>query len=172
MSVEFETAEEYRKAASENFRRKEESFQRCDTDGFLSQWALGINAELMNKKADILDNDCMDTFIGLYEGNRRVKAKMIVNIFDGYRVVHSWFLHKDEEDLIARRGKPFLPTGNNSRILKNLGLNECKEFDKAWAKIDVPAGAKSTGLSGCANAFVRVYRCGDIWGGDTKLIKE
>ena len=38
------TAQEYRNEAAELHNRVEESFERCDTDGFLSQWANGISA--------------------------------------------------------------------------------------------------------------------------------
>jgi hypothetical protein len=39
--------------------REEESFQRCDTDGFLSQWALGIGAQERERQATLQDNGCL-----------------------------------------------------------------------------------------------------------------
>jgi hypothetical protein len=49
------TADEHRAEARENYERREESSERCDTDGFLSQWASGINGQLHQAKADIAE---------------------------------------------------------------------------------------------------------------------
>ena len=146
----------------------EESFQRCDTDGFLSQWALGLGAQRYRKQADLLEAGGVATFIGLYQGDRRVKAKQIeVPAFNApWATDWQWFLDKSEVDLIAARGKRYLPTGSKSRVLKALGLAERAEWDKAEAQIV----GKGKGLSG--SAWVEVVRTGDAWGGTAKLEKE
>ena len=84
------------------------SFERCDTDGALSQWGLRMNADLNRLKARIFQNGGVSTFTGLYQGDRRVKARIIDTKFG-----IAWLLHEDEADLIAARGKPFLPTDTN-----------------------------------------------------------
>lgn len=50
------TADEYRAAASAHNQEAADSFERCDTDGFLSQWASGINAIRMNALATLAEN--------------------------------------------------------------------------------------------------------------------
>ena len=35
------TAQEHREAAARHYQEAADSFERCDTDGFLSQWAAG-----------------------------------------------------------------------------------------------------------------------------------
>lgn len=50
------TADEWRKLAHSNIEQGEASFERCDTDGFLSQWASGQMARLYDALADLADN--------------------------------------------------------------------------------------------------------------------
>jgi hypothetical protein len=157
------TSDDYRAKAHEGYKEAEDSWNRCDTDGFLSQWSNNINARLNDRKADLVDAGNISKFTGLYEGDRRVKAKKIETKF-GY----SWLLHADEVDLVERRGKCFLPTGKKSRILKKLGLAERTETAPAWAGF----GGGGTGLAGCASVTVVTFRTGDKWGGDATLIIE
>ena len=51
------TSESLRADANRLDREAVESFERCDTDGFLSQWAKGITAEKKRMEADLLEND-------------------------------------------------------------------------------------------------------------------
>jgi hypothetical protein len=154
------TAQQLRTDAAAHEAEAVASFDRCDTDGFLSQWAHGMSAQLNRAKAEILENDGKSVFVGLYHGGRRVMAKQIDTKFGT-----SWLLHESEEALIAARGKPFLPTGSNSRVLASLGLSERNEEAPAYAHIS----GSGTGLSGCATAFVATRRAGDKWGQDAVL---
>jgi|DEB19_MinimDraft_3_1074340.scaffolds.fasta_scaffold39877_2 hypothetical protein len=56
------TAEQYRALAKEAYERRIESFDRCDTDGFLSQWAQQIVESQYEKLAWLADNDFKYTF--------------------------------------------------------------------------------------------------------------
>lgn len=149
------TSSEYRKLASKLEDKARESFDRCDTDGFLSQWASGLYARLNRSKADLVDAGNVFTFTGLYEGDRRVKAKEIKTYFQ-FSESYQWVLHEDEVDLIAKRGKCYLPTGSNSRVHKQLGLSERKESSPAYVAI--------SGNSICT------FRSGDKWGSNSNLV--
>jgi len=72
------TAEQCREKASECAERAYESFERCDTDGFVSQWADGLNSRLYKTQAEIVENGGKSEFWGLFDrqGNR-VRAKLI-----------------------------------------------------------------------------------------------
>ena len=148
---------DYRAEATRHFEAAAESFDRCDTDGFVSQFCHDINGRLNNAKARIQEQGGRASFVGLYEGERRVLAKCITTQYG-----ESWLLDDSETDLIARRGKKFLPTGWNSRILKSLGLTQDYETAPAWATI----GGSGSGFSGLASAHVVVFRTGDKWGSD------
>lgn len=150
------TAAEYRADAASNLQEAHDSFERSDTDGFLTQWSCGLTAELSSTRAKILEANGTDTFIGLYDGNRRVAAREIDTQYGS-----SWLLSDDEA---ARYGRKFIPTGETSRVQRKLGLREAEERAPAWAKLD----GRGTGLSG--TAWVATYRSGDKWGSDAILI--
>jgi len=72
------TAEDYMNMASGKYRQAEESFERCDTDGYLSQWASSIMANVYRHLADLAENGGKAEFLALadLEGNE-VSAKVI-----------------------------------------------------------------------------------------------
>ena len=149
------TAKQYRDEAAQLDQRAADSFERCDTDGFLSQWASQESAHKCRIQADIVENGGVWGFTGLYEGDRRVKARFGSSTHYG-QISFWWLLHDDEVDLIQRRGKKFLPTGEKSRVQKQLGLSERFE--------DAPAEAAFN-----QNGRACVTRSGDRWGQDAKL---
>jgi hypothetical protein len=154
--IDNKTPEQLRQEAKTLRSQAEESFQRCDTDGFLSQWALGLAAREREDQAIIAENGGMSEFVGLYEGDRRVAARLIDTAYGT-----CWLLHDVEE---AHFGRRFIPFNESSRIQKKLGLKERSEMAPARAKI-VGTGR---GLSG--NAWVATVRIGDKWGLDAKLV--
>lgn len=50
------TVDELRAKAAQAEQNREDSFERSDTDGFLSQWAHGMNAQLYRVQAEILED--------------------------------------------------------------------------------------------------------------------
>src|SRR6476661_6496069 len=72
------TADEHRAAAQAADQAAYDSFERCDTDGFLSQWASGLNAQKHRLQAEIEDNGGKWEFPALFDldGNL-VPAKLI-----------------------------------------------------------------------------------------------
>ena len=49
------TAQDHREAAARAENDRTESFDRCDTDGFLSQWAYGITAQKHRAEANLIE---------------------------------------------------------------------------------------------------------------------
>jgi hypothetical protein len=56
------TPDEWREMSRECYRREQESFDRCDTDGFLSQWASSMTARLYSLAADVAEQGGMWPF--------------------------------------------------------------------------------------------------------------
>ena len=146
-----EKAEKLRQEAAELEHKKQESWERSDTDGFLSQWALGLIAQLKRRQAEIEEQGGTWLFRCLMEGDRRVDAKAILG---KYGTV--WLLSDDEANCFGRRFVPFegdlLSGDRGSRIQRKLGLHEDYENAPAKAYID----GSGTGLSG--NAWVSIKR--------------
>ena len=146
------TAQQHRESASNHLDAQYQSFERCDTDGFMSQWAHGVMAQVHQAKAEIIENGNMAVFDGLYDGDRRVMAKIIDTQFGA-----SWLL-SDEEAI--KYGRKFVPIGSNSRVQKQLGLRQRDEMAPAWV---------TTGGGSITSVRAIVFRTGDKWGSDAVL---
>lgn len=148
------TAEEYRKLSAGSSSAKEESFDHCDTDGFLSQWAHGLHSSLYSRLAELAENNWMSEFPALFysANNQRVPAKIIYvkDKFSYNGGMKSLWAIIDQKT--GKFTGQFLPTGKNSRKQKSAGMYEGVELAPAYAKID----GTGYGLSG--RAWVSVYR--------------
>lgn len=155
-----EQAETYEAAAARNEQDKRESWERSDTDGFVSQWASGITAELNREKARLSRQERLDTFNGLYSGDTRVRAKIVNGRYGSV-----WFIDESDRDITG--GREFIPVGSRSKVQRELGLSERQETAPAWA---CTAGS-GTGLSGACSVRVITFRTGCKWGTDAELVK-
>lgn len=88
------SADEHRRLAREADQEAYESFARCDTDGFLSQWASGLSAQRHRLAAEIADRGGRHEFSALFdlEGNM-VPAKLVST-----RYGTSWGILSDPDD--------------------------------------------------------------------------
>jgi len=76
------TPDEWREMARECYRRSAESFERCDTDGFLSQWASDVTGRLYDQLARVAEQGGKWMFAALADaagnvitGAREVKTR-------------------------------------------------------------------------------------------------
>lgn len=72
------TAEEFRAMARERHERREESFERCDTDGFMSQWAAQEMARRYELAATLAENDGYSDFPALFDLDGNIVPARIV----------------------------------------------------------------------------------------------
>lgn len=147
-------AAKLREAAERANRKSEESFQRSDTDGFLSQWALDIGARRDRRQAEILESGGVARFDVLVAADGTV-------VSDCLRTFQNQFSFRDERKWQVREdclhltgGRRWIPYGRTSRVQKQLGLSQSDRFFPARAVIS----GSGTGLSGCASAQVTVER--------------
>ena len=149
------SGEELRNMAAANRKAAQESFDRCDTDGFLSQWASGITAMLYDKQAAIADAGGKWEFWGLFRASdgKRVRAKQ-VSVYNKFKYGNEtkWMVLDANDKAVA--WFPCNWGSGKGRKLKAAGLYEAMEEAPAKAKIM----GSGTGLSGAANAFVGVVR--------------
>jgi len=141
------TAEEHRAKAQKHFQDKEDSFARCDTDGFLSQWASGLSGQLEARKAELAEAGWTSTFVGLFRRSdgARVKAKLIEGRFG------PCWAFCDEDGRFTGRFIGHSKGTKRSRIYKE-GFELRDEQAPAQATIT----GQGTGLSG--TAWVTVFR--------------
>ena len=113
--------------AAEHDRKAAESFERCDTDGFVTQAAHGINARLERLQDKIDKAGGTASFAGLFDAeDNRVKAKLVlVDNFQGTGKDLKWLvLDANDNPLhwIARPQDPLHPSKRSK--MGQLGLRE------------------------------------------------
>jgi hypothetical protein len=146
---EIEKAESYRQQARDSRKRAHDSFERSDTDGFLSQWANDITARELEMKAELIEMGGVVERPALFDldGNL-VLAKEIETQY-GY----AWAILDPENP----RGR-FLGFFNESKA-KNPERKRATDARKgyyvgsAMVKGYVKIVASGTGLSGAASAY-------------------
>lgn len=146
------TPKEWRALANVSARAKDDSFDRCDTDGFLSQWAHGLSAQLFEAKARVSEANGMMDFPGLFLSvtGERMKAKLLNRPTYG----RPWVSESVWRVEMANGAVVWIPAfkkGRASKMFKN-GMEERMEAAPADAKIM----SKGRGTGG--QAWVAIYR--------------
>lgn len=126
-----EAATRLREKAAAHDAEAHASFERCDTDGALSQWASGLNARVARLQADIVENGGLAEFTALFDldGNW-VRAKRING-----RYGTCWMILDENGDATGQFA-PFAPSRKST--LEKRGYREGKVLRPA--KADVGSG--------------------------------
>jgi len=147
------TAADLRNQAAKHIADAAESFDRCDTDGFLSQWASDLNARCLNLQADIVENGGMASFKVLLDATtlQWVPAKLI----DG-KYGKSWMLLDSNGNRTGEYVSAF--PARKSTIVN-------KGYIEGWG--DLPAKSairgSGTGLAGAMSCYATTVRdCDDM----------
>lgn len=155
------TAADLRAQAAEAECRAMESFERSDTDGFLSQWASGMTSRRLRLQADIAENGGRAQFPALFdlEGNL-VAAKLITTQYGP-----SWGILASDD--------PF------SQIIKWVNafpVRKSTMIRKGYTEGIVLAPAKAVvtgsghGLSGAMSAYVATERTDGGFSRDVEIV--
>ena len=137
------------KDAAEKERRREESFQRCDTDGFVSQWSAGVMADRDRREHDRKSHGGAFVFRVL--------------VFKGSKTVASTKLFTFDDRFSYGSTSKWLVDGKWITDYKRLGNFHKLGLDVAWivapSYIDssdpLDRRAPSYGLSGACNVSYR-----------------
>ena len=122
-------AEELRAQAKQAHQDSIDSFERCDTDGFLSQWASDCSARLLSAEADLAESDYLWNFatLGDKDGNLVPNKKIETKFGYAYAVFASF------EDLAVR----------DAQIVEWVGTGDKAIANKGYTKIIVEAKGKA-----------------------------
>lgn len=93
------TAEQHREAARAARQEAADSFERCDTDGYLSQWASGLSAREHDAKALLAEEGGTSTFTALFLNGE------LASTHNGWGQYGEWWRLNDEA--AAQYGKQF-----------------------------------------------------------------
>tara|TARA_Y100000034_G_C6598491_1_gene260257 strand:+ start:42 stop:542 length:501 start_codon:yes stop_codon:yes gene_type:complete len=121
--------------SKKNISNREESHRTSDTDGSVTQLDQQLFSVINEKNAKICRNFGKTKFIGLYDGNTRVRAKLIKFICKhSFDEKLSWLLDDKEQIKYKRKFIPYNYEQKTSIIMKKLNLAEREEMDYGWVK--------------------------------------
>lgn len=151
------TADEYRALAGRQSAAADESFERSDTDGFLSQWASNLTASVYLAKAHLAENGWMVAVEALFDLDGNLVPAVYVS--GQYGMVWRLLDPTCWETAWSRTIGWFSPSKaeKNERRIKN---DAKKGFYVGVVR--APADAKimggGHGLSGAMSCYVGTYR--------------
>lgn len=142
--------------ATEHFDKAQESFDRCDTDGFLSQWAHQMNGIKAQEQARVDENGGMWRFLALFDADTEaiVPAKLIST-----RYGQAWALLESTDPRSAFTGQFVNPS--EARKAETRRKNMVKKGYReglVWAPAKADFVGGGSGLGGAANMQVGVVR--------------
>ena len=138
------TSADLRASAAAHAKEAADSYDRCDTDGFVSQWASGLNAQKDRLDAQILDNGGTAEFPALFTLSGEWTPARLVNGTYGTQ----WQI-LDATGRPLPQWLPFFPARRST--LTRRGYVEGYVTRPAKAAIQ---GGTGRGLSGASNCFV------------------
>lgn len=143
------TATEHREVAAAHEKEAAASFERCDTDGFLSQWASGITASKHRAEADLADNDGLIECLALFdtEGN-------VVSTHQGFGQYGEYWVLNDEA--AEKYGKRFFSPSEAQKPGVAYARDRAKGFVFGYVSVRgyVTVKGGGTGLGGALGVFV------------------
>lgn len=163
------TADQHREQAALARQNAADSWDRSDTDGFVSQWASGINARVHDANARIAENGGTAEFAALadLDGNL-VPAKLIST-----RYGMSWGVLSDPEDPHSSF-TGWVNTSKSDDVAKQKAYLEKKGYKEV--RVLAPAKAtiiaSGTGLSGAAGAYVGIRRSDGGFSRDVTVLPD
>jgi hypothetical protein len=153
------TAEQFRAEAAAHRQDARDSWERSDTDGFLSQWASGINARMADDQAKLAEAGGIATF------ERTILVTLEGEATDARRVETrygtKWRLDSTDQWLA------YMPERESTLAKKGYKETTITAVAKARVKTWAPPGAR--GLSGATSVTVITERADDLEGGGREL---
>lgn len=112
-------AQKYRELAADARRRNNESWERSDTDGALSQWALSVQEREYLEWADLAERDYIQAYTALAKDGKLVPFKEIDTKYGWCYAVFESFEEAQKID-----GKIIQFVGTGDRAVKNKGYEK------------------------------------------------
>lgn len=135
----FEKAKQLREASSHKAQEAVDSFERCDTDGFLSQWASSLNSQLDRTNAEILEAGGVSEFDAVFDLQGNYQPAVLIDT----RFGKAWSLTDSNGKFL--NPPVFLPTRPaRASTIKKKGYTIGSVIRKAHAKL---AGKVNVGVA-------------------------
>lgn len=157
------TTDEHLTAAAQSEQRKQESWDRSETDGFLSQWASGITADLARTRAEIVANGGRSTFPALFDLSGNLVAAKLIDAVYGL----TWALLSSDDPTSKFAGFVTAFPKRTSTIARK-GYREGSVSAPAYADTE----GSGTGLSGATSVGVVVRRADGGFSRNVEILSD
>lgn len=147
-------AETLRTMAKESRQRAYESFERCDTDGFLSQNASEVMARVYEAQANLADNGGMMEMVALFNLDGTIASTHNAQGQWGWY----WVLN---DEAAARFGKRFYNESSASKGKTRRANNAKKGFSMGTIKVKGYADVSANGMGAVVLPVVECLKNGD-----------
>jgi hypothetical protein len=146
------TAAEWREASAASYRARQESWERSDTDGSLSQWASGITGRLDEAKAELAENDGMMETRALFNLDGT-----IASVHNGWGQYGEWWLLNDAS--AARFGKKFFSPSSANTAAKRYANDKKKGFTVGTVRVKgyATTAGGGNGTGGATGVYVATF---------------
>lgn len=129
------TAEEWRESARQSRRNSYESFERCDTDGFLSQWASDTMASRYEHCATVAENGGVIAAIALFKDGELVANARNVKGRYGY----TWVFDDENGNAVWLNESQ----AQNAEKRRQTFLKKHEGYTVGWATFEARLNSKS-----------------------------
>lgn len=144
------TAQEHREAAARQYQEAADSFERCDTDGFLSQWASDLTAREHQAKADLIENGGMVETAALFDLDGNVISTHHGFTRNQWGGQSEWWRTPEGQFLKPSQAVDWtIRERNNKRKGFTIGRIKVRGY--------VTIAGGGTGLSGAASCYVGTF---------------
>lgn len=164
------TEAEHTAAAEHHAREAQASWDRSDTDGFLTQWSHGISGQVERRKAEIAANGGRAEVPALFDAETgELVAAKLVQVYDKfkYRYTSKWIVLADDDPNSAAVKWINAFPARKSTMTKH-GYTEGYVLAPATAKTWAPPGSK--GMSGLASVSVITARTDGGFSRDVEIV--
>lgn len=144
----------------------QDSFDRSDTDGFVSQWAHGINGQLAARKADIAENGGRSNFPALFDLDGNLVAAKYLN--GAYGMVWGILADDDPQSTIVAWFNP--SKANNEATARANNAKKGYYVGQVRAAAHAYTGGSGRGLSGAMSVHIVVARSDKGFSRDVEII--
>lgn len=162
------TPDEHRAAAAQAERNAQESYERSDTDGFVSQWASGMTARLHRAQAELDENGGKHEYSALFDTDGNLVAAKLVDTRFGM----SWGLLPSDDPHGSFTGW-FNPSKAKSAETRK--ANDAKkgyQIGRILVSSKAELMGSGTGLSGAASVYVGYYRTDGGFSRDVEIVSK
>lgn len=156
-----QTAADHRAAAAQHRQDAADSWERSDTDGFVSQWASGVLAREADRKAEIAENGGRAKFPALFDLDGNLVA---AKLFDGTYGA-TWGLLSDDDPRSRF-------TGYVSAYCARKSTHTRKGYTEGYvlAPARVKVGGSGRGLAGALSVSVYAERTDGGFSRDVEIV--